>query len=262
MASAGSVFIADSCIGGLSVVKSLWRAGVAGEAIFLADYAINPLGVKDEAAIAGVVDRWLGLAEEHSDTLIIACNTLSIRHRYLSQSGELHSGLRQVVSMVDCFQEMVEIEAERLTNKRVLVIGTEYTASQPLHLEILRAAVPGVRATAVAATDLERKVARFQPGPVTLSDELHQAIRSADVVVLACTCFPLVQDELEALYPEPIFLDPGAYCSSILDSTSQTGEKKLRMDVTGNSVAMEQVMNFASTCLDVRGSEGVITCFT
>ena len=42
------VFIADSCIGGLSVVKSLWNAGDASDAVFLADYAINPLGVKSE----------------------------------------------------------------------------------------------------------------------------------------------------------------------------------------------------------------------
>ena len=46
------VFIADSCIGGLSVIKSLWNSGSAGDAVFLADYAINPLGVKSDFAIA------------------------------------------------------------------------------------------------------------------------------------------------------------------------------------------------------------------
>lgn len=43
MTESRPVFIADSCIGDLSVVKSLWDAGNASDAVFLADYAINPL---------------------------------------------------------------------------------------------------------------------------------------------------------------------------------------------------------------------------
>jgi len=38
------VFIADSCIGGLSVLKSIWNSVSAGDAVFLADYEINPCG--------------------------------------------------------------------------------------------------------------------------------------------------------------------------------------------------------------------------
>ncbi len=49
------VFIADTCIGGLSVVKSLWDSGSASDAIYLADYAINPLGVKNDSAIEDVI---------------------------------------------------------------------------------------------------------------------------------------------------------------------------------------------------------------
>ena len=64
MTDSPPVFIADSCIGGLSVVRSLWDAGEAGNAIFLADYAINPLGVKSDPEIADVVERWLRLADD------------------------------------------------------------------------------------------------------------------------------------------------------------------------------------------------------
>ena len=86
MTDSPPVFIADSCIGGLSVVSSLWNAGDAGNAIFLADYAINPLGVKSDPEIADVVERWLRSAENHSDTLVMACNTLSVQHRRLQRS--------------------------------------------------------------------------------------------------------------------------------------------------------------------------------
>ncbi len=97
------VFIADTCIGGLSVLKSLWESGCAGDALFMADYEVNPLGVKSDAAIADAVNKWFSLAKEQADTLILACNTLSIRYHQLPASRVASSGLQQIVSMKeDC----------------------------------------------------------------------------------------------------------------------------------------------------------------
>ena len=248
------VFIADSCIGGLSVVKSLWNSGSAGNAVFLADYAINPLGLKSDSDIADVVDRWLTLAEEHAETLIIACNTLSIRYHQLLRSEVPLSGLKRIVSMVDCFEAMVKIEADRLAGRKVLVVGTEFTASQALYPDILNAALPGVRIDTVAATELERKVARFEPwdseGNSVLTNDLRQAIENTDIAVLACTCFPMVTTELESLFPAVIFLDPGAYCSGFLKEGDSAQDRKLHITVTGEVVATTRVIEFAESYLN------------
>jgi len=248
------VFIADSCIGGLSVLKSMWNSGGTSDAVFLADYAINPLGLKSDSDIAEVVDRWLGLAEEHSDTLVIACNTLSIRFHQLRRSKVPVPGLKQVVSMVDCFEAMVKIEADRLANRKVLIVGTEFTASQRLYPDILSAALPGTRIDTIAATNLERKIARFQrwtsDEDTALTSDLKRAIEQADIVVLACTCFPMVRTELESLYPEVIFLDPGAYCSGILKQSAVAQNRKLTIKVTGTVVSPTRVTEFAKSYLD------------
>jgi glutamate racemase len=247
------VFIADSCIGGLSVVKSMWNSGSADDAVFLADYAINPLGVKNDSAISDVVDRWLRSAQEHSDTLVIACNTLSIRYHQLRQSKVPPSGLKHIVSMVDCFKAMVEIEADRLADRKVLVIGTEFTSGQRLYPDILSAALPGTRAESVAATDLERTIARFEPrdtvGDSLLRNGLGQAIEYSDVAVLACTCFPMVRAELESLFPGVTFLDPGAYCSGLLDESSIAQHRQLHIMVTGDVVSATRVTEFAESYL-------------
>jgi glutamate racemase len=247
------VFVADTCIGGLSVVKSMWNSGSAGDAVFLADYAINPLGVKSDAAISDVVDRWLRSAAEHSDTLIIACNTLSIRYHQLLRSKVPLSGLKHVVSMVDCFEAMVEIEADRLADRKVLIIGTEFTASQRLYPDILNAACPGIHTDTIAATDLERAIARFQSldiaGGSVLRSDLRQAIESTDIAVLACTCFPMVRAELESLFPGVTFLDPGAYCSGLLNESSIAQHRQLRIKVTGDVVSTRRVTEFAKSYL-------------
>jgi glutamate racemase len=247
------IFVADSCIGGLSVVKSMWNSGSAGDAVFLADYAINPLGVKSDSAIADVVDRWLRLAEEHADTLVIACNTLSIRYQQLTRPKAPPSRLRKILSMVDCFEAMAKIEADRLANRRVLVVGTEFTARQALYSDILSAAVPGTHIDTIAATNLERNIARLEPWESgldsALTGDLRAAIENTDIAVLACTCFPMVRTELESLFPGVIFLDPGAYCSGLVTGSLLTQRRRLRIKVTGEVVATRRVTEFAQSYL-------------
>jgi len=247
------VFIADSCIGGLSVVKSMWNSGSAGDAVFLADYAINPLGIKSDSEIADTVDSWLRLAQEQADTLVIACNTLSVRYRQLLQSNAPLSRLKQIVSMVDCFEAMVSIEASRLENSKVLVVGTEFTANQALYSDILRAGVQGVHVDTIAATELERKIARFQSWESgeesVFTDDLCQAMENTDVAVLACTCFPMAKDRLESMFPGVIFLDPGTYCSGLLHENTNAQDRKLCVKVTGNVVSTTSVTEFSKSYL-------------
>lgn len=234
------------------MLKSLWTSGTAGSAVFLADYAINPLGVKDDLAIAEVADRWVARAAAVSDTLVIACNTLSIRYHQLRRTDVPTPGLVRVVSMVDCFEAMVKEEGDRLSNANVLIFGTEFTASQALYSDILDGASLGSRVKTVAATRLERTIARFERwdvGEDLFTDALKASLDKTDIAILACTCFPMVKDELEALYPDVVFLDPGAYCSDILKKSVETQSNKLSVEVTGTEVSAARVIEYARSYL-------------
>jgi glutamate racemase len=249
-----SVCIADTCIGGLSVVRSLRAASRVPRAHFMADYAINPLGVKSDSEIAGVVNRWLGWAQKHSDTLVIACNTLSIRYHQLREANVALASLDNVVSMVDCFAAMVHAEAERLANRRVLVIGTEFTAGQDVYPRLLESTLPGVRVSTAPATMLERRIARFQTWDeddgVVIDARLRNAIGNTDVAVLACTCFPMVEDRLQSMFPGVTFLDPGAYCAGLLPKRTAGSHDELLIRVTGEVVDKARVVEFARSYLD------------
>jgi len=254
------VFIADTCVCGLSVLKSLWKSGSAAEAVFMADYAVNPLGVKSDREIASVAERWIEHAGRHSDTLVIACNTLSIRYHQLQPAGAPAHGLTRIVTMVDCLAALVRTEALRLDGRRVLIIGTAFTASQPLYPDIIVAALPDTRVRTIGATGLERAIARFQLSEDDMDDlldpALEAALRETDVALLACTCFPLVRAELEAKFPGVLFLDPGEYCAGLLTQDGQAGNRKLSIRVTGDVVPRERVTGFAKTYL---GSDSIVT---
>lgn len=255
------IFIADSCIGGLSVVKSMWDSGGGSEAVFLADYAVNPLGVKSDMDIADVVSKWIGIAERQSDVLILACNTLSIRHHQLARNNAPVSDLKQIVSMVDCFEAMVKREADRLANRRVLIIGTTFTASQSLYPDLLRAAFPDIQVSTVAATELERAIARFEPwedesSPV-ITEDLRQSLEATDIAILACTCFPMARTKLEKLFPKVRFLDPGEYRPDELNGSGNGQQKKLSINVTGDVVTPNRVTDFAKAYLGGGSVESV-----
>lgn len=246
------LFVVDTCIGGLSVVRTLRNTGLNDDVHFLADYAVNPLGTKNDAAIADVARQWLTRAQRHSDNLVIACNTLSIRYQALRDSGALRTDPGHVVSMVDCFAEMLRREAGRLAGKRIVILGTAFTAGQPLYAQLLRSAIKDADIESVAATELERRIARFEPCGRDFSaalDETQRAlIRNADVVLLACTCFPLVRAELERAFPGVDFVDPGAYCADLLALDDTTSGRALELEVTGD-VALERVREFAASYL-------------
>ena len=137
-------------------------------------------------------------------------------------------------------------------------MGTEFTAAQSIYPEIIRDTCTGARPNAIGATALERRIARFEAGEdkraASLTVELRSAIETADVVVMACTCFPLVRDELETSFPGVLFLDPGAYCAELLSADSKSADNAVSLRVTGDEVSPASVVNFANTYL------GVTTC--
>ena len=123
------------------------------------------------------------------------------------------------------------------------------TDSRPVFI----AALPGVRVNTVAATNWERSIARFQPwgsqGDSALTHDLRKALETADIAVLACTCFPIVKDELESLFPSVVFLDPGAYCSSLLKEGYFSRNKRLKITATGMEVPLVEAADFAKRYL-------------
>ena len=260
MTDGDRVLVADSCVGGLSVIKSLWRTGHASNAVLLADYQINPLGLKDDATIADVARRWMSIASEQSSTLIMACNTLSIRYYRLRQCGTVLPAVDRVISMVDCFEALVQSRAGDLAGRKVLVIGTQYTARESVYPDILAAPVEGVSVSTIAATELEQQVARIRSwdgqSRSVLPPVLRDAIAESDVAVLACTCFPIVEAELQALFPDVVFLDPGKFCSAQLGRPASGRGRQLLVEVTGDTVSAAEAAAFARAYLGT----GTVRC--
>ena len=201
MSPTAPILLFDSGVGGLSVLAALRRELPDAPVVYAADNAGFPYGTKSEAQIATRVPALLGrLVERYRPRLVvIACNTAStIALEDVRAALDL-----PVVGTVPAIKP-----AAALTKTGVIgLLGTDATVRQAYvdalatdfasHCTLLRHGSAGLVAAA------EERLHGGTPDP-TVFERVAKAFRDQpdgermDTVVLACTHFPLVEDELRA----------------------------------------------------------------
>ena len=203
----------DSGVGGLSVLEPTRKLLPNAPIVYAADSAGYPYGTKSETELAARVPALLGrLVERFRPRLaVIACNTAStIALDHVRAALDI-----PVVGTVPAIKPAAEMSKNRVIG----VLGTEATVRQP-YVDDLAARFASdcwvVRNGAQGLVELaERKLAgeavsveevRACAEPGFDEDPFGDAI---DVIVLACTHFPLLRDELTSVFPEADFIDGG-----------------------------------------------------
>ena len=203
----------DSGIGGLSVVGPSRALLPNAPIVYVADNAGFPYGTKSEAAIAARVPALLGrLVERYRPRLVvIACNTAST----IALDAVRGALDVPVVGTVPAVRP-----AARLSRTRVIgVLGTDATVRQPYVDQLstdFAADCTVVRHG--SATLVELAEAKLRGEAVDSAIVAHAvaplfaaAGAAIDTVVLACTHFPLLANELAIACPPGVrFVDGSA----------------------------------------------------
>lgn len=204
----------DSGVGGLSVLDATRALIPTAPIIYAADSAGFPYGGKSETEIAARVPALLGRLVEryHPRLIVIACNTAStIALAHVRAALDL-----PVVGTVPAIKP-----AALMSKSRVIgVLGTPATVRQPYVDNLSAAFASDCRVirhgTGALATLAEAKLRGevLPPGAIAATIAPMFAAKGGDeidTVVLACTHFPLVIDELAASCPHPVqFVDGSA----------------------------------------------------
>ena len=204
----------DSGVGGLSVVAAVQAALPTAPIVYAADSAGFPYGTRTENEIAARVPALLGrLAERYRPRLIvIACNTAStIALEAVRTALDL-----PIVGTVPAIKPAALISATRTIG----VLGTDATVRQPYVDDLAARFAADCTVIRHGAADLvEAAEARLRGEPVdparfaaALTGLFAQpGGERIDTIVLACTHFPLVADDLAAAAGRPIrFVDGSA----------------------------------------------------
>ena len=213
MNDARPLMIFDSGIGGLSVLRPLARLLPTAPILYVADSAGYPYGTKSAAEIEARVPAMLGRLVERFDPelIVVACNTAStIALDTVRVALDL-----PIVGTVPA----IKPAAERSRTRVIGVLGTEATVRQP-YVDRLAAEYAGdclvLRHGSADLVGLAEAKLRGEPtDPADYRRILSSLVDQPggdrmDVVVLACTHFPLVLEELEQAAPRPLaFVDGG-----------------------------------------------------
>ncbi len=212
MNPAAPLLFFDSGVGGLSVLAPTRALLPNAPIVYVADSAAYPYGKLSEAEIAARVPALLGrLVERFQPRLaVIACNTAStVALDHVRRALDL-----PVVGTVPAIKPAAEISKSRVIG----VLGTEATVRQP-YVDDLAARFAAdctiVRYGSPALVDLaEAKLSGetvsvdvVRAAALPLFDA--PAAQGMDTVVLACTHFPLLEDELHAAFPHVAYVDGG-----------------------------------------------------
>jgi glutamate racemase len=211
MTSARPLLIFDSGVGGLSVLRPIRALLPTAPIVYVADNAGYPYGTKTEAEIAARVPALLGRLSERLDPqlIVIACNTAST-----IALDAVRSALDiPIVGTVPAIKPAAAASRSRVIG----VLGTSATVRQPyvdrLSQEFASDCIV-IRHGSAELVDIAEAKLRGESTPKSRYAEILQGLLAQpdgdriDTIVLACTHFPLVQEELAAAAPRPItFVD-------------------------------------------------------
>jgi glutamate racemase len=205
------ILILDSGVGGLSVLRAVRAALPKAPLVYVADSAGYPYGTKPAALIEARVPALLGRLAERFDPelVVIACNTAStIALDAVRAALDL-----PIVGTVPAIKPAASLSKTRTIG----VLGTEATVRQP-YVDRLAAEFAAdctvLRHGSAALVDMAEAKLRGEVGNIgDFRRELDGLFAQPggeriDTIVLACTHFPLVEEELAAAAPRAVrFVD-------------------------------------------------------
>lgn len=200
----------DSGIGGFSVARKVQKLLPNEDLVYLGDGANTPYGNHTAEEILFMTRYMLGfMREKKAKVLLVACNTIS------SLIDEYRDEMAcPVLSIVQAGADAV---AELDGAKKVGVISTCFTASTGCYPRLIGKAAPDKQVFSRGCANLADLVERCLGDPAAqdaIDRELRESLEElvnvhhVDCCVLGCTHYPLVEENIQRLYPALPLVDP------------------------------------------------------
>lgn len=218
MNSDSPIGIFDSGIGGLTVAHAIAKAMPNEKLVYFGDTAHLPYGDKSKESIryyAEEITNYL-LKNENCKCIVIACNTASAAaYEYLRDAFK---NIIPVINVIDPIIE--EVIADDLI-KRVGIIATKTTIASGIYQEKLSRRKASLEFTALATPLLAPMIEEgFYNNKISheiIYSYLEQPeLQNIDALILGCTHYPLIKEEIETFYNHQI---------KVIDSTTIVANK-------------------------------------
>jgi glutamate racemase len=192
----------DSGIGGLTVAQAINKILPNEQIIYIGDTSHMPYGDKSMDLIryyASQIANYL-IREKACKALVIACNTASAAAYELLR--DQHKGTIPVINVID---PMIEIVVADESIKHLGIIATKTTIQSNVYQNKLTRRKKTLKFSAVATPLLAPMIEEGFYNNSISNAVLHEyldlpELKGIDSLVLACTHYPLIKNEIDAFY--------------------------------------------------------------
>lgn len=201
-----NVALIDSGIGGLSILSAIQAQSPNNQYLYFADHSFAPYGDKSPQQIQ---ERTLKITQqlnqEHAlDCIIIACNTASTHSLDIIRQ---HINI-PIIGVVPAVKTAASISV----NQRIGILATPATVNGQYIDSLISEFSPNAHITKLGTIELvamaEDKLLGRMPNTQHLKTIISPFIQQqCDTVVLGCTHFPFLKEELKAICPKVRFID-------------------------------------------------------
>ncbi len=223
----------DSGVGGLTVLKTMAEQ-LPAHYLYFGDTARLPYGTKSAETVARyAIGATRFLEAQNIDLLVIACNTATAL-----ALGDIKTAAH--VPVIGVVEPGAAMAAEISKNRAAIVIATEATVSSHAYRNALQQ--HGLQAHEKACPLfvplveegwIEHPVTE-QVARIYLGEAIAQAPEGADVLVLACTHYPLIAPLLRRIVPSTMEIVDSA------ESTARVVRKIILDDPTFSRTASDK----------------------
>jgi glutamate racemase len=229
----------DSGVGGLSVLKALHQQLPTNDLLYVADSAHAPYGERSDEFITARTHRIAShLLAQGAKLLVIACNTAtavasaSLRERWPELPiVAVEPGIKPAVGLTRNGHIGVMATPATLRSEKFRRLLTAHGAGIEVHLQ----PCPGLAGLIEHGNGQD-------PALLALIGEFSQPLKQAgvDTVVLGCTHYPFVADQIQAAFGQGVRLVDTAdavarQAKRLLDQPHSAPSRRVLLQTTGNA---------------------------
>ena len=246
--AAPRILIFDSGVGGLSIFQEIHKKLPSAHLIYASDNAFFPYGTKGEAELIARVDKVLHeiIATFPVDIIVVACNTAST----LTLPHIRSHFTQHVVGVVPAIKPAAAMSKSQVIG----LLATPATVARPYTHNLILDYAPNAEVISVGSSELVQLAEHKLRGDEITSAQLtpilqpffdHPRGRKMDTLVLACTHFPLLRNEIAAQFDQNLqLIDSGEAIARRVASLAEPQE------ATESLPEYWAVFTKASSCVD------------
>jgi len=197
------IAVFDSGLGGLSVLKELRKLMPEERFLYFGDRKNAPYGGKTTEEVQQLtLSAAEKLMERGCKALVVACNTATA-----AAITELRAAYPHKI--IVGIEPALKPAAEAFPNGPIGIMATEVTLREE-KLRLLMEHYPNTELLRIPAPGLVELIEAQRPVDGLLSEILSPYKGGLKALVLGCTHYPLVKDEIQKILPDVALFDGGA----------------------------------------------------